>query len=51
MAKLIEKTDLQRAIRVKSTKGFLVQVFYEIAAAFISGNLGLLILIYIQFII
>lgn len=32
---LIEKTDLQRASKVRSTKGLLVHVFGKIAAAFI----------------
>ena len=33
---LIEKTDFQRAIKVRSTKGLLVHVFGKIAAAFIN---------------
>lgn len=33
---LIEKTDIQRASKVRSTKGLLVHVFGKIAAAFIS---------------
>jgi len=32
---LNEKTDIQRASRVRSTKGLLVPVFGKIAAAFI----------------
>jgi hypothetical protein len=32
---LIEKTDLQRANKVRSTNGLLVHVFGKIAAAFI----------------
>ena len=32
---LIEKTDIQRASKVRSTKGLLVHVFGKIAAAFI----------------
>jgi hypothetical protein len=33
---LIEKTDIQRASKVRSTKGLLVHVFGKLAAAFIS---------------
>ena len=33
---LIEKTDFQRAGKVRSTKGLLVHVFGKIAAAFIN---------------
>jgi hypothetical protein len=33
---LIEKTDIQRASKVRSTKGLLVHVFGKIAAAFIN---------------
>lgn len=32
---LIQKTDIQRASRVRSTKGLLIHVFGRIAAAFI----------------
>ena len=32
---LIEKTDIQRASKVRSTKGLLVHVFGKMAAAFI----------------
>jgi hypothetical protein len=32
---LIEKTDFQRASKVRSTKGLLVHVFGKLAAAFI----------------
>ena len=32
---LIEKTDIQRASKVRSTKGLLVHVFGRIAAAYI----------------
>ena len=32
---LIEKTDFQRASKVRSTKGLMVHVFGKIAAAFI----------------
>ena len=32
---LIEKTDFQRASKVRSTKGLIVHVFGKIAAAFI----------------
>lgn len=32
---LIEKTDIQRASKIRSTKGLLVHVFGKIAAAFI----------------
>jgi len=32
---LIEKTDIQRASKVRSTKGLLVHVFGKIAAAFL----------------
>jgi len=32
---LIEKTDIQTASKVRSTKGLLVHVFGKIAAAFI----------------
>lgn len=33
---LIEKTNIQRACKVRSTKGLLVHLFGKIAAAFIS---------------
>ncbi len=33
---LIEKTDIQRASKVRSTKGLMVHVFGKIAAAFIN---------------
>ena len=33
---LIEKTDIQRASKVRSTKGLLVHIFGRIAAAFIA---------------
>ncbi len=33
---LIEKTDFQKASKVRSTKGLMVHVFGKIAAAFIS---------------
>ena len=33
---LIQKTDIQRASKVRSTKGLIVHVFGRIAAAFIS---------------
>ena len=33
---LIEKTDFQRASKVRSTKGLLIHVFGKISAAFIS---------------
>ena len=33
---LIEKTDFQRACKVRSTKGLMVHVFGKLAAAFIN---------------
>ena len=33
---LIEKTDIQRASKVRSTKGLLVHLFGKLAAAFLS---------------
>ncbi len=37
---LIEKTDIQRASKVRSTNGLLVHVFGKIAAAFLSPILN-----------